>query len=200
MKLAAVFIIGSTLGPLAAGQQSTWRWFTERRPYLDTRAAVNKDAQASDPAGIHYYAEDLAHLLLPDKAGDSYIDAFADRLAKAEQAAREGKRKLIPEAKVVEAFNKMADPQMAGNADALRRFRTDTYLVKEYPALLTPDRNGTNCYPGEAVFLLTILLQTDGYPVAPAPPPPPSANSIPPPGPALIVTYKARVSLGFSLM
>ncbi len=203
-KLAAVFIIGSALCPFAVGQQPEWRDFSQRRPYTGVRSMLNKDAEASDSAGIHYYAEDLAHLLLPDKAGDSYINSFADRLAKAEQAAREGKRKLIPDTQIVEAFDEIVKkanlPPMAANLDALRRFRTDTYLGKQYPALLTPDRSGTNCYPGEAVFLLTVLLDADSNPKAPPPPPAPSAN-LHTPGPTMFAReVRPSSSVGLSLM
>jgi hypothetical protein len=162
-----------------------WRSFSERQPYMNPRVALNKDAEASDPAGIHYFAEDLAHLLLPDQAGDKYTNSFANHLAKAEREAREGKRKLIPDTRIIDAFNEIIKranvPPTTASLDALRRFRTDIYLVKQYPALLTGDRNGTSCYPGEAVFLLTVLIDTDGHPEAPAPPPPPRANQ-PAPG------------------
>lgn len=182
-KGASFFLIGLALCPLLAGQQSTWQPFTERRPYLDPRAALNKDAEATDPAGIHHYAEDLAHYLLPDKAGDRYINAFADRLAKAEQEARDGKRKLIPDTAVLEAFYKVtrtANPSSMADLTALRRFRTDPWLARQYPALITADRNGTNCYPGEAVFLLASLLLTNALEsnIAPsAPPAVPSSSS-----------------------
>ena len=102
-------LAGSALLPSVASQQPAWQDFSQRRPYTNVYNILNKDAQAAvDPAGIRYYAEDLAHLLLPSKAGDKYTNSFADRLAKAEQEAREGKRKLIPDTKVVEAYNEMA--------------------------------------------------------------------------------------------
>jgi hypothetical protein len=34
--------------------------------------------------------------------------------------------------------------------------------IKAFPALLSADRNGTNCNPGEAVFLLYLLISDDG--------------------------------------
>jgi hypothetical protein len=165
-SLFAALVLGVALGPLAASQQPAWKPFTERRPYTGVGNMLNKDAQASDPAGIHYYAEDLAHLLLPDNAGGKYIDSFADRLAKAEREAREGKRKLIPDTQVVEAYNELARKEnpraKMANLGALRLYRTDSYPARTWTAVITANRNGTNCYPGEAIFLLTVLLPADG--------------------------------------
>jgi hypothetical protein len=183
-SLFAALVLGVALGPLAASQQPAWKPFTERRPYLDPRAALNKDAEATYPNGIHFYAEDLAHYLMPDKAGEEYINSFADRLATAEQEARDGKRKLIPDAVVLKAFYKVmkrANPPTMADLAALRRFRTDPRLDRQYPALFTADRNGTHCYPGEAVFLLATMLQGDEWRmnIAPSvPPPAPSSSSL----------------------
>jgi hypothetical protein len=168
-EIAALFacLAGSALYPSVASQQPAWRDFSQRRPYTNVYDMLNKDAKAAvDPAGIRYYAEDLAHLLLPSNAGDKYIGSFADRLAKAEQEAREGKRKLIPDTKVVEAYNEMARKEnptaKMANLDALRLYRTDSYPARTWTAVITAGRNGTNCYPGEAIFLLTVLLPADG--------------------------------------
>lgn len=191
-SLFAALFLGSGFGSFAASQQSTWKPFTERRPYQNPRAVLNKDAEATDPAGIHFYAEDLAHYLLPDEAGEKYINSFADRLATAEQEAREGKRKLIPDTAVLEAYYKVfkkAHRSPTTDLAALRRFRTDPRLDRQYPALLTADRNGTNCYPGEAVFLLASLLQTDALQTNAAPSAPPaipsSSSSPSPSGPTV---------------
>jgi len=141
---------------------------------------LNIDAQAAvDFAGIRYYAEDLAHLLLPSKAGDAYINSFADRLAKAEQETREGKRKLIPDTQVVEAYNELTRKESfrakMANLGALRLYRRDSYPAKTWKAVITAGRNGTNCYPGEAIFLLTVLLPADGD----LTPPPASSHPYP---------------------
>ncbi len=170
-------LLGSFACQLVNSQQSKWKPFSERRPLTNVGAMLNKDAEASDPAGIHYFAEDLAHFLLPERTGDRYINRFAERLAKAEQEAREGKRKPIPDTQVAEAFNEVVQkahlPVMPASLSDLRSLRNDPRIAKEYPALLTADRNGTNCTPGEAVYLLAVLLEKDAYPVPPPPPPPP---------------------------
>lgn len=163
---SAYLFLGSTLCTSPLCQQDTWQPFNERRPYTSINDMLNKDAQASDPEGIHYYAEDLAHMLLPEKAGDEYINSFASRLAKAEQEAREGKRKLIPDTQVVATYNEIARKEnpraKMANLNALRLYRTDSHDAKALTAVITADRNGTNCYPGEAIFLLTLLLTADG--------------------------------------
>jgi hypothetical protein len=191
-------LAGSVPCPSVAGQQPAWRPFTERRPYLMPPVALNEDAEASDPAGIHFYAEDLAHFLLPEEAGDKYIDSFADRLAKAEQDAREGKRKLIPDTQVVAAYNQMARSEnpraKTANLSALRLYRTASYPARTWTAVITASRNGTNCYPGEAIFLLTVLLPADGD-LTPSPSQP---NAITPPvtGPFVTLQYRTAYIQG----
>jgi len=153
--------------PPVCAQQSEWKPFTYRHSFTTIDDMLNKDAQAVDPAGIHYYGEDLAHLIVPDQAGTAYIDAFADRVTKAEEVARKGKRKLVPEADVVHAFNELmrqigAPPSIRADADRLHKFRVHAVTVGALSAVLTADRNGTNCYPGEAVYLLSVLLISDG--------------------------------------
>lgn len=127
----------------------------------------NQEAAESDPAGIHKYSDDLAHLLVPEKVGDSYIYSFAVRLARAERAARDGKGKLIAEAEVARAFNELmrqigASPSIKADISALHKFRVHAAVVGALSGVLTEDRNGANCYPGEAVYLLWVLLATDG--------------------------------------
>jgi hypothetical protein len=134
---------------------------------------LNDDAKASDTVGIHYYAEDLTHLLLPNNAGEPYINSFAGRLTRAIQETRDGKRKLIPETQVIATFNELAKNEnlaVMANADSLRRYRTESYFAKTYPTLFTANRNGTNCEPGEAVFLLSQLIRLGGDLTPPKPP------------------------------
>jgi hypothetical protein len=147
---------------VAAGQEP-------QRRLVSTSGVFNLEAEASDPDGIHEYSYDLARLIVPDQAGADYINSFADRLAKAEQEAREGKRKLVSEADVVRAFNEMMrgsgirPPVTAdADADALRRFRAHGAAIEAFPALLSADRNGANCNPGEAVYLIWLLERNKG--------------------------------------
>jgi len=127
----------------------------------------NQEAEASDPAGIHKYSKDLIGLIVPDEAGKGYIDSLANRLARAEQMARTGRGKLVAEADVVRAFNELmkeigAPSSLRTDEASMRRFREHAGSIKAFPALFSADRNGTNCNPGEAVFLLYLLVSNDG--------------------------------------
>lgn len=133
----------------------------------------NQEAAASGPGGIHKYSRDLVGLVLPDQwtfgqhLGSDYAASLADRLARAEQTARTGDGKLVPEAAVVKAFNGLmqeigAPPSMRANDEAVHRFREHAASIRAFPALFSADRNGTNCNPGEAVFLLYLLIWNDG--------------------------------------
>ncbi len=145
---------------------------------FDQEAAVN------DPAGIHKYSRDLVDLVLPNQMiygrspsgrmeefehellGEDYAADLADRLARAEQTARTGNGRLVPEASVVKAFNDLmqgiaAPPSMRADIAAIHSFREHAASLKAFPALLSADRNGTNCNPGEAVFLLYLLLSNN---------------------------------------
>jgi len=131
----------------------------------------NQEAAATDPAGIHKYSEDLIGLIVPNPAGEDSVRQFAnrlaDRLANAERAARAGNGKLVSEAAVVKAFNDLmqevgAPPSMRASEVSVHRFREHAASTNTFPALFSADRNGTNCNPGEAVFLLSLLLSDNG--------------------------------------
>jgi hypothetical protein len=128
---------------------------------------LNHEAATSDAVGIHHYSEDLVELVVPKQAGKAYIDLLSDRLAKAEQMARQGKGHLVPEADVVRAYNglmKQIDAPRSFFADevAVSTFRAHSVAVPVLPALLSADRNGTDCNPGEAVYLFFLLLFSNG--------------------------------------
>jgi len=129
----------------------------------------NQEAGASDPAGILKYSKGLIGLFVPEYTGESFINSLADRLARAEQMAREGNGKLVPEQDVVQAFNELmqqvgAPSSLRTDEASMRRFREYAASIKAFPALFTAARNGTNCNPGEAVFLLYVLLSENGHP------------------------------------
>lgn len=127
----------------------------------------NQEAAASDPAGIHKYSEDLIRSVVPSEAKEIDKEQLADRLARAEQMARTGNGKLVAEADVVRAFNELmakigAPSSVRADESSMHRFREHAASIKAFPALLSADRNGTNCNPAEAVFLLSILLDNNG--------------------------------------
>jgi hypothetical protein len=99
--------------------------------------------------------------------GEKYAANLADRLARAEQTARTGKGKLVAESDVVRAFNDLmkevgAPSSLRTDETSLRRFREHAAAIKAFPALFSADRNRTNCNPGEAVFLLSLLISDNG--------------------------------------
>ena len=99
--------------------------------------------------------------------GENYAAKLADRLARTEQSARTGNEKLVAESDVVRAFNdlmkEIGGPSSLRTDEAsLRRFREHAAAIKAFPALFSADRNGTNCNPGEAVFLLSLLISDNG--------------------------------------
>lgn len=145
----------------------------------------DQEAADSDLAGIHKYSRDVVDLILPNQwtygrspsgrmeqyenefLGEKYAAKLADRLAQAEQTARTGKGKLIAESDVVRAFNNLmkevaAPSSLRTDEKSLRRFREHAAAIKAFPALFSADRNGTNCTPSEAVFLLGLLISGDG--------------------------------------
>ena len=104
-----------------------------------------------------------------DKTRQKTVDALAGRLARAEEAAREDCGKLIPEANVVRAYNGLlagsgAPSSFRATEEILHQFREYAASLHAFPALFTANRNGTSCNPGEAVYLLYLLLSDDGKP------------------------------------
>ena len=177
--LALALALGSVFCPQADGQPPP--------PHCaqSLYCLFNQEAAASDPAGIHKYSRDVVDLILPNQwtygrspsgrmetfevefLGEKYAAQLADRLARAEQMARAGKGKLVAEADVVRAFNELmakvgAPASMRTDEASMRSFREHAASIKAFPALLSADRNGSNCNPGEAVFLLHLLMSDDG--------------------------------------
>lgn len=128
---------------------------------------MNQEAASGSPASVHRYAADLVGLIVPDAAGKDYIDLMSERLAQAELKARKGEEKLIPETEVAAAYNELvqnigAPASFDTSAEIIHRFRRHDIKVQADPALLTAGRNGDGCYPGEAVFLVYLLIENDG--------------------------------------
>ena len=171
---ALVLFAGLVFCPLLAGQQHPskpqypWLYDNFMRPY-PVVIMFDREATASDPAGIREYSDDLTWFLVRDQVSKDYRSQLTDRLAKAEEATREGKGRLIPETEVVRVFNDMmrragAPSYMRADENAMHAFRQQSIDVPSLPALFSASRNGTYCYPGEAVFLLYTLIVYNGVP------------------------------------
>lgn len=145
----------------------------------------NEEAAASDPAGIHKYSRDLVDLVLPNQwtygrspsgrmegfenefLGEGYANKLADRLAQAEQMARTGKGNLISDANVVRAFNELmkgigAPPSLRTDEASVWKFREHAAALNAFPSMFSANRNGDDCYPGEAMFLIYLLIYNNG--------------------------------------
>jgi hypothetical protein len=153
--LVVALFIGSALSFGQAASQ------TPTRPpnMMDT---LNQEAGAGDADGIHAYSKHLIQMLPGVRgAGAAYADALTDRLAGAEIMARHGKRKLISEIEIAEAFNDLM--RQTGAPASLKADLNSVELArrgweKELPALISREKNGTYCYPGEAIWVLTIMI------------------------------------------
>jgi hypothetical protein len=131
---------------------------------------LNKEAEAGDPDGIRSYSAHLMELIIAQKAGVNLINSLSGRLAIAEAEARDGKRKLISEIGVAQAFNELM--AMVGAAPNLRASATDVKRLRiafepAAPALISRTRNNESCYPGEALFLVELLMDNTGLEVPP---------------------------------
>lgn len=160
----ASLMLGFAIGAQTAASQAL---SSKRRPYRAVVDTLNQEAEASDPAGIHQYSQDLIEMLVPDQVGKDYIDSLSGRLAKAEQLAREGKGKPVPEADIARVFNRLmrqigAPASLRTDEAMVRRFRLGHMSFSPITTLISADRNGNYCNPGEAVFLLETMLTNNG--------------------------------------
>lgn len=106
-------------------------------------------------------------MIVPRQAGPRYINHLSERLAKAEQNARAGKGGLVTEATVVTAFNRIMKeigtmPSLQATDVDLHDFRARAASASAFPALLSAGRNNTKCNPGEAIFLVYLLISNNG--------------------------------------
>ena len=145
----------------------------------------DQEAAANDPSAIRKYSRDVVDLILPNAwtygrspsgrmesfenefLGEKFAAQLAERLAQAEMSSRTGNRKMIAVSEVAGAFNDMmkavgAPPSVRTDEKALQSFREHAAAIKAFPALFSADRNGKNCRPGEAVFLIGLLIMNNG--------------------------------------
>ena len=126
-------------------------------------ASLVADAEAAQSHDtIMVYSEHLIRMIVDPKAGDPYIAMISRRLATAEVMTQHGKRKLIPESKVAQAFNEMmmrvtdASPQSPQtNVSEVHRLRKTLYGIS--PALSSVNSHESELSPNEAVLLMWLL-------------------------------------------
>lgn len=186
--LAIVFVLGSVFCPVRAASQES-----PRPPNIIDM--LNKEAEASDPEGIHKYSEDLIHWLIGTAAGPEYEAAVTDRLARAEMKAKQGKRKLISEADIAQAFNQLMRETGAPDtftADVAAVESTRNASEKRLPALITRKKNGSYCNPGETIYILVLLIQNVARP-----PDPPIQGNLPQVRPGPYVPVQRHLNFFF---
>lgn len=152
---------------LFAGATALWGQTVPQRPAFSMDDEFNRESAPTDTGGIAKYSMDLIRLLIPPGADESGIAPFAERLTRAEKAARTGRGKLVPEANVVKAFNELlakvgAPTSLKADEAQMASFRRHAASIKAFSGLYTEDRNGPNCNPGEAVFLIYLLISGNG--------------------------------------
>jgi hypothetical protein len=132
-------------------------------PQWDLRHLIANAEAADTPEGSKAYAQQLAQMFVSPRAGDLYVDAFADRLSKADMLARRGEKSLISESTITQAFNDLmgrVHSPLRTDAKVVHALRNTLYAVS--PALSTVNSNGSECLPSEAVDLMTQLVEHNG--------------------------------------
>ena len=121
--------------------------------------------------GNQEYAKHLTEMFVTSRTGDAYIDAFSSRLSTADLMARRGKRGLIPESVVAQAFNDlMKETGGSYQTDANIVHQLRITLSEVSPALSTVTSHDSECLPSEAVEIMVQLLSHDGVLRGPCPP------------------------------
>ncbi len=166
-SLGLGLLASSVQCPTVVGQNQSRRPISSVRPFTSIEDILNREAAASHPADIQEYSAHLIGLIVPDAAGKRYIESLSGRLAQAEGKARQGRARLIPEADVARVFNRLmrrigAPTSFKTDEATVHRFRAHSIAVSSLPALISTERNGTYCNPGESVYLLYLMLSNNG--------------------------------------
>jgi hypothetical protein len=132
---------------------------------------LNKEAEANDPEGIHAYSQHLIQIVVGNGVSPAYAAALSSRLATAESMARQGRRKLISEADIALAFNNLMKetgaPGLLRANDAAIKEARGAFEIR-LPALISRQKNGPYCNPGEAVWVISMLVANVGRSPAPS--------------------------------
>jgi len=139
------------------------------------------EAKAADsPEGNYKYARHLTDWFVTKQSGDAYLDAFSERLTKADLMARHRELEWISESTVVQAYNYLLK-QIGGHPNNPPQANVNTVhqlritLSEVSPAFSTVNSNNSECLPTEAVQLMIQLLEHNGS-IEGLCPPTPGAN------------------------
>jgi hypothetical protein len=132
---------------------------------------LNKEAETNDPARIHEYTRHLILILVGNGANSGLAASLTGRLERAELMARQGNRKPISEADIAQAFNALmretgAPNTLNTNIEAVHSNRVA--FESALPSVISQKANGSSCNPGEAVWVVSMLIANDGRSTAPS--------------------------------
>jgi hypothetical protein len=158
MRFLKKLIANLLLCPLAGGLL-----FSQRPSYRNLAETLNEQAGVSDAKGVQEYSRHLIQLVIGNGADKGLAAGMSERLANAEMMARAGNRKLTSEADIARSFNGLmeqigAPASMRVDGARVHRLRLGPLAPSPLSSLISLDRNGNNCYPGEAVFLLFLAI------------------------------------------
>lgn len=126
------------------------------------------EAQAArmSPSSARVYMDHLNSLFISPRAGNGVIAAMSTRLESAENLARAGKRPLVNEDAIVQAFDGLI-AHVSGSSSQTSRTSNESVhhlrlaLRDMSPSLSTVDSNPTRCMPSEAILVLVFLVWND---------------------------------------
>ena len=127
-------------------------------PQLDTLASATDSA--TDRAR---YISTLMTLAGGAKLREPFASTFSKRFMLDEERVRKGKQSLVSELAVSMAFNRLAEVIKSParvDVDAVHHLRTA--LASQAPHLITLKASPAGCNPGEAIFLIYLLVANDG--------------------------------------
>jgi hypothetical protein len=119
-------------------------------------------AAGNNQRDIEAYSEEIGKLGSLDKLHEPFAAAFTKRLAADELRVRTGKQARVSELAVSMAFNRIAEEVGAApraNVDTVHAFRKtlEPYASRLITSATFPD----SCNPGEALFLIYIMIAND---------------------------------------
>jgi hypothetical protein len=147
-------------------------WIAMQNSYL--RTVIEKMEASKTQAGMEDYAQHLVALLVAgDKPGKACVRRLSQRLAEAEQAARDGRQGYVSESAIADAFNNLMSAVRGRDGAEIQTTAEHVHWMREWndrfsPVLSLVETHASECLPGEAVFTL-VMLQTSNGVVGPAP-------------------------------